>query len=243
MVWTDTLTRCIYPSSSSLQVAHCLPVPYVFFWSFFVDLQVVSRWPGQLIICNNHCTQTPFTRVGKRDCCPPRFQMGRLCTGMGRAAMMVRSHTYRCRHSMLARPVQRGAAAFLTPRWEPDMGTDKAARSQIRATWHQPCRSMSHGKHGQFPAGAQRCGRIPHASVRARHGDWQGNTITDKSYMAPAWSQYVTRETWSFRPGCSVRIFVLKIPTWPWAAGTMAVITRDWRCHCRKVGLHCDEGA
>ena len=67
------------------------------------------------IICNNRCTQTLFPSVGKRDFSPPRIQIGRLCAGMGRAATMIRSHTYRCRHSMFVRPVQGGAAAFLTP--------------------------------------------------------------------------------------------------------------------------------
>ena len=34
------------------------------------------------ITCNNHCTQTLFPRFGKMDFCPPRFQIGRLCTDL-----------------------------------------------------------------------------------------------------------------------------------------------------------------
>ena len=34
------------------------------------------------IICNNHCTQTLFPRVGQMKFCPTRFQIGRLCTGV-----------------------------------------------------------------------------------------------------------------------------------------------------------------
>ena len=34
------------------------------------------------IICNNHCSQTIFPRVGKMDFCPPPFQNERLCSGV-----------------------------------------------------------------------------------------------------------------------------------------------------------------
>ena len=37
---------------------------------------------ARTIICNNHCTQTLFLRVGKMDFCPTRFQIGRLCSSL-----------------------------------------------------------------------------------------------------------------------------------------------------------------
>ena len=55
-------------------------------------------------------------------------------------------------------------------------GNGKATPAQIRATWHQPCRSISHRKSGRFP------GRLQRWNVRADNSkmavssrnNWQG---------------------------------------------------------------------
>ena len=92
-------------------------------------------------------------------------------------------------------------------------------------------------------AGAERCDRIPHASISARRGNLQGNTTADNSYMAPAMPQYVTHEN---PASCPVRVqrwnSALKTPSWPWAAVTFGGDDTGLAFSLFKSANHCDEG-
>ena len=61
----------------------------------------------------------------------------------------------------------RGAAAFLTPRWAP--GNGNGDMTQIRATWHQPCRSMSHQKSGRGAEQEFFCWKLQHGLLQPEH--------------------------------------------------------------------------
>ena len=144
------------------------------------------------------------------------------------------------------------------PRWALGIGTDKATRLQIRATWHQPCRSTSQ---------LEECCRMPNTDKRqgTNYAAACRSVRNAAAFLTPRWAPGVRtdkairnqiRATWHGPCRSMTQLEECgRIPSKDksymtaavsqevatWGMRPHSIITRDWPCHCTKSALHCDE--